>query len=252
MPVTAWFGAIAIGLMLGLLGSGGSILTVPILVYIVGHEHKAAIVESLAIVGVISLVSALFAVREKKVDRRAVFLFGIPGMAGAFVGAWASRHIPGSVQLIVFGVVMLGASIAMLRGGAREPAEGERASILAATISGVGVGLLTGVVGVGGGFLIVPALVLLCSVPMKTAVGTSLAIISMNCAVGFARGATQLPSGSEIDWKTVVVFAAIGIVGARVGGMISSRLNQRLLRKIFGVFLIGVAAYILWKEAFLK
>ncbi len=246
----AGLGAILIGVCLGLLGSGGAIITVPLLVYLVGHAEKQAIAESLLIVGAISLAGALHAGVKNRLSARHVVLMGLPGMVGAFLGALAAKFISGPVQLVLLSLVMLVASAVMFRGRPQSderPAVRQRAWILMA--QGLGVGVLTGLLGVGGGFLLVPTLVLLARLPMSLAVGTSLGIIALNCVTGFAKSWHALERfGLAIDWRVCAVFIGLGVVGIVVGTEVGGRMNQRLLRRIFAVFLVVMAVYIFVKE----
>jgi len=157
----ALLGAALVGISLGLLGSGGSILTVPILVYLLGHEEKAAIAEALAIVGLISLAGAARAALRGMVDWRRVLLFGGPGMAGAVLGGLLARWVPGAAQVAMLGAIMLIAAYMMARRKDRERPVERPTPALLIILQGLGVGMITGLVGVGGGFLIVPALALL-------------------------------------------------------------------------------------------
>lgn len=255
--IYAWLGALAIGVSLGLLGSGGSILTVPILAYVVKHDEKVAIAEALAIVGAIALAGALRRAIDRQVDFKSVLFFGVPGMAGAWFGAWLAHWVPGPVQLLALGAVMLVAAALMFR--PRKPAPpGEPADVKREhnhhpgllALEGLGVGVVTGLVGVGGGFMIVPALVLLARLPMQRAIGTSLAIISLNCAAGFVKYQAVLEShGQRVDWRTIAIFSLIGVIGALGGNAVSARINQRLLRRMFAVFLVLMAAYIIWRQS---
>lgn len=246
----ALLGAVAIGLVLGLLGSGGSILTVPILVYLAGEAEKVAITESLAIVALIALVGVVpYAVR-RQVSWRSVLLVGGPGLAGAYLGAAAARHIPGTLQLLFFSVVMLAAAGCMLRGrvicreGGREQARWITVGI------GALLGAMTGLVGVGGGFLIVPALVLLVGLPMRLAVGTSLSIIVLNSTVSFFKYLDVLAeAGQEVSWNLIGIFAAIGVVGLFAGANLNRHVPQAALRKAFGVFLVVMGIFIFSREA---
>jgi uncharacterized protein len=258
--IWAWLGAALVGLSLGLLGSGGAILTVPILVYLVGHNEKSAIAESLAIVGAIALAGTLRAAMQRRVDFRSVLLLAPPGIVGAYTGAAAATFIPGAMQLILLALLMFVAAALMYRGRAPTPNPRPQPAARALTLGmmqGFGLGLATGLVGVGGGFLIVPVLVLLRKIPMSTAVGTSLAIIAVNSASGFLKylsiaGAQVGPSAAEtlhIDWNTVTVFAAIGIAGSLVGNALAGRFPQATLKRIFAVFLILMAVYILARQA---
>ena len=244
-----WLGALVIGLTLGLLGSGGSILTVPALVYLAGEPEKVAITESLAIVGGIALSGAVPYALQRSVDWRSVAFFGGPGLVGAYLGATLARFVPGPAQLVLFAVVMLAAAWTMYR-GRREVEGGHPGQALWKTAAlGLSVGTMTGLVGVGGGFLIVPALVLLVGLPMRVAVGTSLSIIVLNCLSGFLKyldvlGATE----GAVDWRLVGLFVAVGVVGTFVGNRVSRRVPQAALRRVFAVFLLVMAAFILWRE----
>ena len=247
VSLMAWPGAIAIGVSLGLLGSGGSILTVPVLVYLLGQDEKVAIAGSLAIVGTIALAGSLQYLRGKLVDWRNVWLFGLPGMAGTYAGAWIAGYVSGLLQLSIFAGVMLLASYFMLRpirvtsvaaAPARHPSK--------IGADGLAVGVLTGFVGVGGGFLIVPALVLLGGLPMHRAVATSLVIIALKSYSGFWKYLDVLEGqGLALDWPTLGIVTALGIAGSFVGNHFATRLPQQQLRRLFGWFLIVMGIYIL-------
>ena len=245
-------GGILIGLCLGLLGSGGSILTVPVLVYLLGHDPKVAIAESLAIVGGIALVGSIEPAVRRRIDWPSVAFFGVPGIAGTVLGAWSGRLVDGMLQLVLFAIVMLLAAVFMLRGGrtVREIPAGRSSRDFALLVAeGVGIGVLTGLVGVGGGFLIVPALVLLGRLPMRIAVGTSLLIIAVKSGAGFLEYHGQLRGReASVDWWTIAVFVGLGGVGTLLGGAIGGRIPQRRLRQVFAVFLVVTAAVILVKE----
>lgn len=245
--------ALVVGVTLGLLGSGGAILTTPALHYLLGHPEKQAIAESLAIVGAIALVGGVRGLIDGSVDRRSVVFFGVPGMAGALAGAFATRYVPGAVQLALLGVVMLGAAVIMLRKKDRaEGAEGApavRPPVARLAAQGFGVGAVTGLVGVGGGFLIVPALTGLAGLPMRRAIPTSLAIIALNSAVGFLKQQPALAKhGLEVDWRIIGVFAAIGIVGSVAGAALSERLAQRTLRRLFAALLVVLGVFIVARQ----
>ncbi|MBX3363055.1 MAG: sulfite exporter TauE/SafE family protein [Phycisphaeraceae bacterium] len=250
--ITAWIGAILIGLSLGLLGSGGSILTVPILVYLVKHPEKQAIAESLAIVGAIACFGAIREAIKRHVVWRAVAWFGIPGIGGSLLGAYLARFIPGEVQLVMLGAIMLVAAARMAGTSRAKQTIGDRTSTAPSwllVLIGFGLGLITGLVGIGGGFLIVPALVLLAGVPMKHAVGTSLTLIVVNCVVGFAKYQVTLATfGMGIDWNTILVFSFLGMLGSIAGAAIGSKLNQRVLRQVFAAFLLAMAVFIIWRQ----
>lgn len=243
--ILAWLGAALIGLSLGLLGSGGSILTVPVLVYLAGEPEKLAIAESLAIVGAISLFGALPHALKRRIDWRSVLYFGLPGILGTTLGASLSVFLSGAVQLLLFAVVMLLAAAMMFRPAAPgEGSAGRPRSRLLTSLEGLGVGVLTGLVGVGGGFLIVPALVLLGGLPMGLAVGTSLAIITLNSASGFLRHLSLL-SGPELHWPLILGFAGIGILGSWLGTRLGRRVSGAGLRRGFAAFLVLMGGYVL-------
>jgi uncharacterized membrane protein YfcA len=244
-----WLGALAIGLALGLLGSGGSILTVPVLIYLAGEPEKAAIAESLAIVGAIAAFGALPYARQRQVDGRSVLLFGVPGILWTYGGAALSAFVSGGVQLALFALVMVLAAVLMFRG--RPAAEGARARQAAGLIAAEGlvVGVLTGLVGVGGGFLIVPALVLLGGLPMRLAVGTSLVVIALKSFAGFYKYLDVLAdAGLAVNWGLIGLLSAVGALGAFAGNRISGRVPQAALRKGFAAFLVVMGAFILWQE----
>jgi uncharacterized membrane protein YfcA len=240
----ALVGALAIGLSLGLLGSGGSILTVPVLHYLVGQPDKVAIGGSLLVVGLIAAAGCIPYALHRQVDWRNVAWFGLPGMAGAWIGATLAHWVPGTVQLGIFAGVMMLAAWRMLRGAAvAKP--GYRPQLAAVVGGGIGVGLLSGLVGVGGGFLIVPALVLLAGVPMASAVGTSLAVIALNSATGFARYVGVLEhEGLALDWRVLSTVAAVGVVGSFAGQRLGRKLPQATLRRLFGGFLVVMGIFI--------
>lgn len=240
--ILVWFGAVLIGLSLGLLGSGGSILTVPVLVYLAGEDPKVAVAESLAIVGIIALFGALPYARKGCVQWRSVLLFGAPGIAGTVAGSLLGHVLPAALQLLIFAGVMLVAAVRMFRPmtaclpGAVRP-------VWQVALAGLGVGVLTGVVGVGGGFLILPALVLLLGLPMSQAVGTSLVIIALNAAFGFAAHLPQF--GNRLHWSVIGLMGVIGVLGSFLGESVSRFLSPLTLRRSFAAFLVVLGVYIL-------
>jgi len=241
----AWIGALCIGISLGLLGSGGSVLTVPVLVYLVGQEEKVAIAGSLLVVGSIALAGSVPYMRHRMVDWRNVAFFGLPGMAGTWLGAAASAWISGAVQLLAFAAVMVMAALMMLRPPAAPAAlSGERHSARI-VVDGLVVGVVTGIVGVGGGFLIVPALVLLGGLPVHRAIATSLVIIALKSFSGFAKYVSVLADlGLTLDWGVLGTVTAFGIAGSFAGSRLARRLPQQALRRAFGVVLLLMAALI--------
>jgi len=246
MSVFAWLGAMAIGVSLGLLGSGGSILTVPVLVYLIGQDEKLAIAGSLAIVGAIALVGSLPYLKKNQVDWRTVVLFGIPGMVGTYMGAWLAIWVSGLVQLALFAVVMLLASWQMLKPVTLDDSPHGPREVWKIGLDGLLVGVLTGLVGVGGGFLIVPALVLLGGLSMHRAVATSLVIIALKSFTGFWKYLDVLDQqGLSLDWNVIAIVTALGVAGSFAGSRIAGRVDQHKLRKVFGLFLIVMGIYIL-------
>ena len=257
---TIIIGAIIVGLILGLLGSGGSAVMVPILVYLVGHDAKVSIAESMAIVGTISAAGAIPFARSKQVNWPSVLLFGLPAMTGAFMGAWLGGLSTDAVQLTVFGgVLLLAAGFMIIKAfGKKASAETEAATeppaltlsrILLIGLEGAAVGVLTGFVGVGGGFLIVPALLILGKLPMRTAIGTSLVIIAMNSTVGFFKYHHYLNEHNlNVDWPTIGTFVAVGMIGCFIGQKLNAKLNQLALKQVFAIFLVLIGVFVIAEE----
>ena len=243
--------AALIGLSLGLMGGGGSILTVPIFVYVVGFDPKLAIAMSLPVVGTASLVGAVSHWRAGNVDLRMAALFGVIAMLGAYAGARLAVFVSGAAQLAVLAVVMLAAAASMFRAAGRGrgaqsdvPDSNHRMALRALIPVALGVGLLTGVVGIGGGFLVVPALVVLGRVSMKQAVGTSLLVIAMNSASGFAGYVGHF----DIPWGFIIGFTAVAVAGILVGTYLVRFVSQAALKRAFAVFLVLMGGFILYKN----
>ena len=238
--------AIVVGISLGLLGGGGSILTVPLLAYVAGVEPKHAIAMSLMVGGVTSAFATITHARACRVRWRIAVVFGSVAMAGAYAGGWMARFIPGTALLVAFAVIMVAAGLAMLR-ARKEPAESDDVQPLPVVrigLLGVGVGVISGLVGAGGGFLLVPAMALLAGLPMPTAAGTSLVGISMQSFAGFAGHLT----GEQIDWKLAALVTAAAVVGALIGGRLVALVNPASLRRTFGWFVLLMASVILAEE----
>lgn len=253
LPLIGLAGALGIGLSLGLLGSGGSILTVPVLVYLFGQDEKPAIAGSLLVVALIATAGAALQARHRRIDWPAVAGFGLPGMATASLGALAGAAVAPGVQMLTFAATMLAASAMMLRpaparGGAVTSPRGPGASNWAALVAaGLGVGVLTGFVGVGGGFLIVPALVAVLRMPMPRAVGTSLVIIALNAATGFLAHVPRLLAAElRLDAGVIALLVGVGIAGSMAGTAIGGRLPAAALRRGFGLVLLPLAGAIGW------
>lgn len=248
--------AALIGLALGMLGGGGSILTVPVLVYVLGYPAKPAIAMSLPIVGVTSLVGAAFHWRLGNVRLRTAALFGVLTMLGSYSGAKVAVHVSDAAQLALLALAILGAALSMLRGGPAATSDGERRTPPTApsapkagalpllVAAALGVGALTGLVGIGGGFLVVPALALLARVPMRQAVGTSLLVIAMNCASGFVGYLAH----TEVAWDFLVPFTAMAVLGVLGGSVAASRVPQAALRRGFAIFLLAIGGFVLYRN----
>lgn len=234
---------VLIGMTLGLLGGGGAILSVPILVYVLGVPVKSAVPTSLVVVGLTSLVGVVQHYREGNVNARAAVVFGPAAALGSLVGSRLALHIDSRLQLAIFGVVLLSAAIRMFQAVEVErgagPAPAKPLPLL--MMIGAGVGLLTGLVGVGGGFLYVPALTLLAGLDMKHAVGTSLALITVSCAAGLVGYLGQV----HLDWVLIAVFTALAFVGVVIGSRIALKVDATKLRKAFAVLMLVMGVLVL-------
>jgi uncharacterized membrane protein YfcA len=234
MPIELLLG-FAIGVTLGLFGGGGSILTVPALVYVMGNEPRAAVTASLAIVGLNSLSGMWLRRSQGGVNWR------VAGMLASFATSQISKQFAGSTLLIAFAVLMLAVGASMLLLRPPQP----RAQIAALSpgvlLAGAGVGALTGMLGVGGGFLIVPALVMIVGLPMRQAIGTSLMVIAMNSLAGLLGH-----FGETIDVASIAAFAAAGIAGTLAGTRLATRIEPDRLRRYFAMFVVGLALVLLY------
>jgi uncharacterized protein len=230
--------ATLIGISLGLLGSGGSIVTLPVLVYVAGIPAQRAVGMSLVIVGGTSVLGALLNLRRGSFDLRASVFFALSGAVGAFVGARFIHLVSAPVLMLMFGTLMLAAGVRMLRGNHLGATPGQCRPWRCLT-TGVAVGWLTGFLGVGGGFLILPALVLFAGLEMKTAIGTSLAVIAVNCLGGLVG---QLHS-IDFDWPITLAFLAAAVAGMFGGTTLAAELPPANLRRGFAwcVVLLGGA-----------
>jgi len=265
MEIIGYIASILIGISLGLVGSGGSILTVPVLVYLMNINPLLATTSSLFIVGSTSLVGGLRAYSKNLIDFKAVAEFGIPSIFSIFI----TRHyllpaLPhylftiGNVQfskemflMIVFAVLMLAASISMIRSKYVEvvPEPSQKINhnkVLPLILLGLFVGVVTGLLGAGGGFLIIPSLVLFLRLPMKISVGTSLLIIAINSLLGFLFSLKQF----EYNWTILLSFTALSIIGLFIGARLSEKISGASLKKGFGWFVLVMGVYMLIKEVF--
>jgi uncharacterized membrane protein YfcA len=227
-----------VGVSLGLLGGGGSILMVPILVYVVGLEPEPAIATSLFVVGVTSLSAMAAHARAGRVRFRVGGSFGLASMAGAFIGARAAHFVPGSIQLAAFTVVMAITGGMMLRPQKATPPAGASSHGRIAVVGALA-GMLTGLVGAGGGFIVVPALVLLCGLSMCEAIATSLLVIAMNSLAGFAGHLGHVP----IDVRLTAILTLAAVSGSAVGALFAGRTRPESLRRAFALLVLAMAAF---------
>jgi uncharacterized membrane protein YfcA len=238
--------SLLIGISLGFFGGGGSILTVPLLVYVFGLETKDAIASSLLVVGAASVAGAVQHWARGSVDLRTGLLFGSAGMLGAYAGGRSAAIFEGSILMLLFAAMMVLTSLAMWRGRSEEKATAAPAHpTLRLLAQGLAVGLFTGLVGAGGGFLIVPALALWAGLPIPVAVGTSLLIIVMKSLAGFS----GYLSHATIDYELVAVVSATAIAGSFLGSALAHRANPESLRRAFSAFVMVMAVFILGREA---
>ena len=240
--------AVLIGVSLGLLGGGGSILAVPVLTYAAGLTAKEAIATSLLVVGMTSGVALISHAKRGNVEWRTGAIFSFTAMAGAYVGGLAAAWFSGASLLLLFATMMVVTSVAMFRGkGHLQGKESHDKPLPMGLVVGEGllVGAATGLVGAGGGFLVVPALVLLGGMPMHKAVGTSLMVITLKSFAAFAGHASHV----SIDWSLAALVTAAAVVGSCVGAAFAKRVPAELLRKIFAGFVLLMAGYVIWREA---
>lgn len=228
-------------------------LTVPILIYALHVPVKVAIATSLFVVGVVAFIGFLMHARQKTVALKVAMIFAPFAVVAAFAGSKIAHFVSAQVQLMMFAVVGLAGSVMMFRGTFRRNSNpdvsdyvfaGDRRTIVLLALEAIAVGLLTGLIGVGGGFLIVPALVLAARLPMRLAIGTSLLVITLNAMSGFAGYAGTLP----IDWHLVAWFTSVAAIGSVIGTVVSKRVPQRRLKQVFGILLVGVSVYVLYRR----
>lgn len=257
MEILGYVGALFIGLVLGLTGGGGSILTVPILVYLMSVSPVTATAYSLFIVGTTSTFGAIQNYRKNLVDIKNGFIFAIP----SFVAVYLTRKfiVPRIPEIIIespilitkntflmlfFAVIMIFGALSVLKKKSQNTNNEEKRNLILIGIQTFTIGIIIGLVGAGGGFLIIPSLILFAKLPMRKAVGTSLFIIAMNSLVGFIGDVQNL----EIDWLFLLTFSAISVVGIFIGMYLTKYTNESQLKKIFAYFVLVMAAIILLKE----
>lgn len=265
MEIAGYIASIFIGIALGLIGGGGSILTVPVLVYLFSVDAVIATSYSLFIVGLTSAVGSLSYFKNKLVNIKTAIVFGIPSIIAVFLTrSYIVPAIPKEVfavgnfmitksilMMLLFAILMIAASYSMIKKDKKKTEENngeQKFNYPVILIEGVVVGILTGLVGAGGGFLIIPALVILSKLPMKEAVGTSLVIIAAKSLIGF------LGEGSEtvIDWKLLISVSVFAIIGIFIGTMLSKKVDGAKLKPAFGWFVLIMGIYIIIKETILK
>ncbi|WP_109302355.1 sulfite exporter TauE/SafE family protein [Aquimarina sp. AU474] len=257
-----YFGALFIGIVLGLIGGGGSILTIPVLVYLMHINPISATAYSLFIVGVSALIGSLKNIRNRMISLRTAIIFATP----AFIAVYSTRKymvpaIPDIIFevkdfivtkeiaiMVFFAVIMLLASVSMIKNRKKDVSQKEniKYNYVLIIIEGLIVGIITGIVGAGGGFLIIPALVLFAKLPMKKAVATSLLIIAIKSLVGFI-GDMQI---MHIEWNFLLIFAAISIIGIFIGTYLTNFIEGKKLEKGFGWFVLGMGLFIILKELY--
>ncbi len=260
MHIAGYIASLFIGISLGLIGGGGSILTVPVLVYLFGVNPTLATAYSLFVVGTSSLVGVIPKYFSKDIHWRAAFFFGIPSIMAVFsTRFWIVPHIPDSISLVglismhkanfimvFFALLMLAAAYSMIRFNNADTAEASspKMHFFILMLLGLVVGLVAGLVGAGGGFLIIPVLVFFAQLPMNKAIGTSLLIISAQSLIGFSGDFLHI----QIDWLFLVSITAIAVVGLLLGVRIGRGVPPAELKKGFGWFVLAIAIYVLFKE----
>jgi uncharacterized membrane protein YfcA len=263
MEIFGYIASVFIGISLGLIGGGGSILTVPVLVYLFGIDAFLATEYSLFIVGISSLVGSFSYFKKGLVDLKTAFIFGIPSIISIFLTRnfllplipdeffrWGNLVITKDIfLLLLFAGLMIIASYKMIQKSVvitqEEDTSGKSKTLLAAGEGSV-VGILTGLVGAGGGFMIIPALVNLLKTPMKVAIGTSLVIIALNSLIGFFSSVNHI----RIDWDLLGRISAIAILGIIIGSHLSKKIDGKKLKPAFGWFILVMGIYIIIKELF--
>ncbi len=254
MDLVSGMAGLVMGLVLGVFGSGGSIITTPALIYLAHLPPKSAIATSLGVIAITAAVATFQQARRKNVDFRMTAGFSLFSVSGAYLGTRFGAELTVVTQLVIFACAMYAAAWKMLRPMPVHRSVGAAAiqgepvvvsqSLIRTGLIGVAVGVLAGLVGIGGGFLIVPSLVLFAGLPIRQAIGTSLAIVTLNSTSGFFGYAGHVP----IDYPLVAVFALLAIVGSLGGMHLAQRLSAEHLKRTFGVFLVCAATAILLKN----
>lgn len=258
IQILGYVGALIVGLVLGLIGGGGSILTVPLLVYLLGYNPVVATAYSLFVVGTSSMVGTYQKYKEGLVDFKTGLAFSFP----SFIAVYLSRRylVPGIPDnlfslggfaltkdmgiMIFFAIIMLLAAISMIKKGKDENISSTSQPYYKTFVQGLIIGTITGIIGAGGGFLYVPALVLWANIPMKKAVGTSLIIVTINSLIGFIGDVQTI----DIEWIFLLIFTGIAVLGIILGVFLSKLISGKKLKVSFGYFILIMATYIIYKE----
>lgn len=243
MTATAFALAAAIGFSMGLLGGGGSLLVVPALTYLMGFTTKTAVVASLAVVGLAAAAGAVSSFARGRLPVAPALLMGLTTMAGAYGGARIGAGLDDAVQRVILAVVMIGAGVAMLYQSLPRDVQSAPAAARPATLAafGLGLGVIIGLVGVGGGFLIVPALVIAGGLPMREASSASLLAIALGTLAGLAGYGGRVP----LAWGFVLPFAAVASAATITGGLVAHRIPQRHLQQLFALTIVVIAVFML-------
>lgn len=264
MEIIGFVLAFAVGIIMGLIGGGGSILTLPILVYIMGVQAKTGTTYSLLIVGTTALVAGIQNIRQKQADFKIALMFGLPSLISVyFTRQWLLPLVPENIfshqlfvlhkdqaLMLLFACIMLLSAISMLRHKkSLKTSEPNTINVGMIILEGLFVGVITGLVGVGGGFLIIPALTLFARIPMKTAIGTSLIIIAINSAVGFIGDLNHV---IDLNWEMLLIFTTLSVTGSFVGNRLAKKADNNKLKHYFAWFVLGMAIFIFIKELFFQ
>ncbi|MEP7160190.1 MAG: sulfite exporter TauE/SafE family protein [Dermatophilaceae bacterium] len=247
----AWWIApigVLVGLVLGALGGGGAVLAVPVFVYILGQTPAQATAGSLVVVGLSALVGVIPHARAGHVRFVDGIVFGVLGVLGSLAGSLASTSVPGHVLMTIFAILLLAVAGLMIRKLRRKDegaGHGQSRSWAVRIVAATGVGLLTGLLGVGGGFVVVPVLMLVLGFPMAVAVGTSLVVIAVNALSSLAFRASV---GLDIDWTMTLTFAAFAVLGGLFGSRVGKAVGQRRLSIAFVVMLVLVAGFVAFEN----
>jgi hypothetical protein len=238
--------AVVVGLTLGIFGGGGAVLTVPIFIYALHVPEKSAIAMSLLVIGTASAVGAVSRVRSKRLDPRRGLTFGAAAMAGAFVGGRIGAVIPARLQLTMFAIAVIASAVSMLRSATAAEGAGRQIALGLKFGTFALIGMLTGIIGIGGGFLFVPALVTLAGIPVAEATGLSMMIIAMNATAGFAGYQGEV----EIQWTLVLWFTAVVVAATLVASRFSIRIPVPVLKRAFAMMLIAVGGFVLFQKLY--